>query len=258
MLAHARRVLVIVLGVCLWAVSLPTRALAQQAALLGTVLEDSTERPIVNAEIAIPALQRLVRSDSAGNFSLSGIPSGVYRVTVRAVGRAPLQETIAFGTAGRIERDYLLARATTTLEQVDVRADATVEDVRLAEFHARRRFGTGRFVTQEVLAQADGRALADVLASRIPGLRSESMGGNQRAMVSARGVISFRSQRCYVKVMVDRILRYNGTPDPLFDINTLDPATLVGVEYYTTAQVPAEFNGTGSPCGTLVIWTRMR
>ncbi len=258
MLVHTRRILVIVLGVCLWAVGLPTRALAQQAALLGTVLEDSTERPIVNAEIAIPALQRLVRSDSVGNFSLSSIPPGVYRVTVRAVGRAPLQETIAFGTAGRIERDYLLARATTTLAPVDVTADASVDDVRFADFHARRRLGTGRFLTQDLLAQADGRKMADVLASRIPGLRSVSLGGTQGVMVSTRGVISFRNQRCYVKVMVDRMLRYNGSPDPLFDINTLDPATIAGVEYYTTAQVPAEFNGTGTPCGTLVIWTRLR
>ena len=228
---------------------------AQQASLIGTVLEDSTERPIVAAEIAIVALKRIVRSDSAGNFTLRAIPAGVYQVTVRAVGREPVQETITFGPNSHIERDYLLARSTTTLSKVQVKADATVDDMRLAEFNERRTLGFGRFLTQDVFEKADGRRLSDVLSSRIPGLRSASRGG---AMASTRGVLSFRDQRpCFVQVIVDRMIRYNGTQSP-FDVNTIEPATIAGIEYFTTSQTPAQFNNTGTPCGTLVIWTRMR
>lgn len=162
------------------------RMSAQQASLIGTVLEDSTERPIANAEVAIAALKRVVRSDSAGKFTLEAIPVGVYRLTVRAVGRAPLQETVAFSTASRVERDYLLARATTTLAQMEVTASATMEDRHLAEFNERRTMGIGRFLTRDVLERVEGRSLSDVLASRLPGLRSVAIGASQRHGQHAR------------------------------------------------------------------------
>ena len=53
------------------------------------------------------------------------------------------------------------------------------------------------------------------------------------------------------------MIRYNGSQG-LFDMNTIDPANVAGIEYFTTSQTPAQFNGTGTPCATLVIWTRMR
>ena len=65
---------------------------AQQASLVGTVLDDVTERPIAEAEVAIAALNRVVRSDSAGNFAIVAIPAGTYRVTVRAPGRVGLYD----------------------------------------------------------------------------------------------------------------------------------------------------------------------
>ncbi len=77
-------------------------------------------------------------------------------------------------------------------------------------------------------------------------------------MVSTRGTGSLLgADQCFVQVIVDRMVRYNGI-QPLFNINMLEPGTIAGIEYFTTAQMPAQFNGTGSACGTLVIWTRMR
>jgi len=245
---------------CVGLAGTATPGVAKQAALIGTVLEDSTERPITNAEVLIAALKRSVRSDSAGNFTFGSIPAGVYRVTVRAVGRVGVEETVVFDVNGRVERDYLLARSATTLATVNVTAEANVEASRMAEFNARRALGIGRFLTQDELAKTEGRKLSDVLASRIPGLRSVSIGGTQRAMVSTRGTVTveMRSRRnCYVQVIVDRMIRYNDAQTP-FDINTIEPETIAGVEYYTTSQIPGQFNNTGTPCGTLVIWTRMR
>ncbi len=230
---------------------------AQAAALAGIVLTDSTERPIANAEVAIPTLSRSVRSDSAGNFLIASVPAGVHRVIVRAVGREPLEETIAFDATGRVERDYLLAPATTTLAEVEVTADGSLEAMRLAEFNDRRALGIGRFLTRDDLDKANGRDLDDVLIGRIPGVRSVVV-GSARAMISSRGPPSRRGPpACFVKVIVDGMVRYNGSP-PLFDINNIDPTDIAGIEYFTSAQTPAEFNGTGSPCGTLVIWTRGR
>lgn len=265
-----RRILVL-LGITLL---FAPRLTAQQASLIGTVLDESPEKPIADAEVSIDALKLSARTDVAGNFTISAIPPGSYRVSIRAVGRVQLNETVIFGANDRIERDFLLKRASNTLATVDVKADASrdVETMRLADFEERRKFGIGRFLTQDFLEKQEGRQLADVLGGKIPGLRGYSMGGSQRAMASSRGINSFELKlsgdptdrargatiQCYVQVIVDRQLRYRGTKgEALFDVNTIEPATIAGIEYYTVAQTPSQFGGTGGACGTLVIWTRM-
>jgi hypothetical protein len=41
-----------------------------------------------------------------------------------------------------------------------------------------------------------------------------------------------------------------------YDINQHSLVSLEGVEVYTGADAPAEFAGTGSQCGVVVLWTR--
>ena len=48
-----------------------------------------------------------------------------------------------------------------------------------------------------------------------------------------------------------------GKSEPLFNINSVDPSTLAGVEYYVgPASMPVKYNGTRSTCGLLVLWTK--
>jgi hypothetical protein len=253
-------------------ISAPAGAQAQQASLLGTVLADSTERPLANAEVAIATLNVMVRTDSAGNFAMPRLPAGTYQLVVRAVGRVPHRETVTFGAGDRIERDFLLRRAVNTLAEVEVRAEVKPVEMRLAEYEARRKLGFGHFITQDILEKAQGRRLADLLTSRLAGIHANTVGG-ERAMASSRGANSInalpagdlsdvrRGARadCYVQVIVDGIVRYrSANGEKLFDINSVQPDQLAGVEYYTVSQTPRQFAGTGAMCGTLVIWTRMR
>jgi hypothetical protein len=250
------------------AIASPARA--QQATLAGTVLADSTERPLVNAEVAIAALKLTALTDSAGNFALRRVPAGTYQVVVRAVGRVPYRETMSFGANERIERDFVLKRAATTLAEVEVKEKAVPVDMRLAAFEERRKLGTGKFITQDVLEKTEGRKLGDVLRSRIAGLRPITVGSGA-AMVSMRGPslrmpsgdASDRRQgamaQCYVQVIIDGMIRYRSQPDEkLFDINSIAPDQLAGVEYYTQSSTPLQYRSPGTTCGTLIIWTRTR
>jgi hypothetical protein len=243
---------------------------AQQATLAGTVLADSTERPLANAEVAIATLKLTALTDSAGNFALRRVPAGTYQVMVRAVGRVPYRETMTFGATDRIERDFVLKRAATTLAEVEVKETAVRVDMRLAAFEERRKLGLGKFITQDVLEKTEGRKLGDVLRSRIAGLRPIAVGSGA-AMVGTRGPslrmpsgdASDRRQgamsQCYVQVIVDGSIRYRSQQnEKLFDINSIAPDQLAGVEFYTTSTTPLQYNSTGATCGTLIIWTRTR
>lgn len=247
-------------------------AAAVTATFVGTVLSDSTERPIANAEVSIGALQLIVRSDSAGNFTLGGITAGRYTVTIRAVGFAPFSSAMTFAAGEKMEADLLLRPSSQTLERVDVTAKkGSGNHPRIAEFDERRKSGFGSYITQDEFDKADGRKLADVLTGKIPGL-SSAMYSNRRALIANRGVISVNQRRsgdetdkalgakarCYVQVIVDGILRYGGRMgEALLDIDSIDPTHIAAAEYYTVSQLPVQFNmSSGAACGTLVIWLR--
>jgi hypothetical protein len=232
------------------------------AVLVGSVLTDSTERPIANAEISIAALNLRVRSDSGGAFTLAGVPAGKHTVTVRAPGYAEFTTVIAFATSQRVEADLLLqvlskSGSAQTLAAVDVKAarpSSSGDNPRIAEFDERRKFGLGKFLTQEVFEKAEGRKLAEVLIQRIPGLRTS--GTTSRVLVASRGTISFKQLACPVQIIIDDIVQNSSNGAPTFDIDTIDPNRVAAVEFYTVANRPAQFNRGGAPCGTLVIWTR--
>jgi hypothetical protein len=45
--------------------------------------------------------------------------------------------------------------------------------------------------------------------------------------------------------------------DVRFDVNSIDPAQVSAIEFYAgAAQMPAQYNRTGSACGALLIWTK--
>ena len=247
----------------------PTAAIVSR--LVGSVLVDSTERPVVSAIVSIPALNLSTRSDAAGAFTLGGIPAGRHTVVVRAVGYTELSSPMTFVAGQQIEADLLLRPSAQALAKVDVTAARSTSgnNPRIGEFDERRKMGFGTFLTQDVFEKAEGRKLDDVLVQRIPGIRSLSAGG-ARYLVATRGSIAMSMKPCPVQVIIDDIVQNSSTsqkpprasaansevPADAFEINTLDPDRIAAIEFYTVANRPAQFNRGGAPCGTLVVWTR--
>jgi hypothetical protein len=64
---------------------------------------------------------------------------------------------------------------------------------------------------------------------------------------------------CFLDVYLDGAMVFDSrTPEHgLFDVNTVPPDHIAGIEVYTSAaQIPAQYNRTGSGCGVMLIWTR--
>ena len=60
------------------------------AELSGSVIADSTDTPLANAEVAIPELQLATRTNATGEFRIQGISAGQHKVMVRLLGYAPI------------------------------------------------------------------------------------------------------------------------------------------------------------------------
>lgn len=242
-------------------------AASTRGVLIGTVLDDATNRRVPNADIAIAALNLKVRSDSAGDFTLPDIPEGLYTITITAEGFAPFSTRLGFSAGQRIESDFGLLRpaAPAGLFKLPGTTPPPVKGP-MAAFEERRARGAGRFVTQDMLDDARGRKLADVIKQNIPGLMIVSNNGARSAATSSRGMQSFTAtpgaagtkKECYAQVIVDGVVLYaSSRGDPLFNLDNIDVGAVAGVEFYTVSQTPSQFNGTGTaPCGTLLIWSK--
>jgi hypothetical protein len=237
------------------------------AVFTGIVLSDSTRRPIVNAEVALPDLSRSVLTNDKGGFRLGDIPPGDHRVVVRRIGYGALDTRIAFAANRTVEHPVMLSPLT-SLESVIVTAERTA----LPDFEENRRIGLGHFLTRAELAKQEGRRLSDIL-TQVPGVHMVSGTGNRAWLTTNRGIRSLKNipildgadigkgadqRRCYAQVYIDRMLMYAGKNDePLFDINTIPPDQIEAIEYYAgPAQTPLKYSVLNSACGVLVIHTR--
>jgi hypothetical protein len=239
----------------LCALLLPSSIFAQTATLRGRVLSASTGQPIANATLSLSAVARTTRTDSLGEFTLSGLPPGEQALLVQAVGFTPVRALVPLTAGPPIELDVDLDPLPPVLDSVVTEADVDApRNFFMAEFESRRAMGFGRFLTRAELLRNRGRTLDGILRSRVPGVRYANLQGMVVAVSSRES--SIRGGPCYVNVIVDGVLRYGvGTQAPFFDLRSLEASMIAGIEYYTVSSLPAEFNLRGSaPCGTLLIW----
>ena len=253
-------------------VALPVAAGAQKfAALKGLVLVDADSRFVGGADIRVGA-SLLATSDSLGRFLVSSIPPGKQEISIRRLGYAPIRAVFTFAAADTIEGEFRLVPSTvTTLPGVEVRG-LQPEKIKLRAFEARRAAGFGNFLTEEQIDRA-GHALTSDVIRQIPGpniIKSPnsfaawvSTGRGSSATVWSPGNFDqrrgARQDACYATVYLDGIAVFSALPgEGLFDVNSLPPSTIGGIEFYASSSViPAELPQKRGTCGVLAIWTRV-
>ena len=137
---------------------------------------------------------------------------------------------------------------TARLSPIRVTASNRNTSPRLNGFQQRQqRHAFGTFITRDVIDQRKPMRVSDLL-STVPGLT---------VMPSARAFGSDvrTTEGCRPAVYVDG-LRYPLLRGETID-DVVDPTALEGIEVYAhAAEVPVEFQGPGSNCGAIVLWTR--
>lgn len=260
-------------------------AIAESASAQGEIsgrvmVSDSSRSPIQGAEVSIRKLGSTSTSDSSGRFRLSNVPRGQHVVITRAVGFRAESSTVTIESDEMVSWDVVLTRATgTVLPERVVEASGEPTPAKLVEFSERQRAGVGHFVTREQLAKAEGgvRQTGDVI-SLVPGVRVRR-GGSKIWIASGRtfsvgkcafcritvdsllpsDVAAGARPACFMDVYVDGAMVFDSTKPQfgLFDVNTVPPEHVAGIEVYSSAaQIPAKYNRTSGGCGVVLIWTR--
>jgi hypothetical protein len=254
-----------------------------QGEINGRILgSDSARRPVVGAEVSIARLRLSAITDSLGRFRLKEVPQGEHRVVLRAIGFDAESSFIHVYHDEVVSLDRVLTRSamSSVLPErvVTAAAPEAPTPAKLAEFIERRKTASGHFVDRSQMEKAENgmRTTGDVLSS-VPGVLVRR--GSTKAWLASGRAISTgcafcatsvtqllpsdvaagARPACFMDVYLDGAMVFDSrrAPDGLFDVNTIPPDQIAGIEVYSSiAQVPVKYHRTGSLCGVVLIWTR--
>ncbi|MEP6999894.1 MAG: carboxypeptidase regulatory-like domain-containing protein [bacterium] len=263
----------------------PAIARAQTTALAVVVTSDSSGTRVGGATVTLTEIGRVAETNWLGEARIREIPAGTYTLVVRKVGFAPLVREMKFNAGVPVEQEFLLTlpsepasmtQGTAPQKLPEVHTTAEVHrSPKMAQFEERRKTAFGTFIDAEEIAKsANGKSLATLLQARTSGINIRQ-GSRAGALYlgASRGVATIgtlpradpfdpQSPRgCWAAVYLDghRIFAPStgAGQSPAPNLNEFDLTTLQGIEFYKGgATTPAEIGGTGSACGTLVLWTR--
>jgi hypothetical protein len=217
---------------------------AQQpgASIIGQLIDRDTRSSVGGAIVSLVGSGTSVTSDTAGRFTFAGLQPGVQVVQVRAVGYTRAVWQLQLGEGEALRRAFELTGVAVPVSPIEVRRRRTAR--RFDEFETRRERGSGHFITRSEIEQRRPVNLPDLLRT-VRGVRA----------VCSGSTCSVRMARASGGCQPDFIL--DGFPSSAFTAENVSPLDIEGIEVYRGAsETPAEFIGSTSSCGVIVIWTR--
>jgi hypothetical protein len=191
-----------------------------------------------------------VKSGADGAATLSAPAPGVYRLHAVMPGSGDASSpAIDLLPSDELSISWRPQANKNGLTPIIVTASNRKTSSKLGGFQQRQQHHTfGTFITRDVIDQRKAMRVSDVL-STVPGLVFSP---------SARGFgLDVRTtEGCRPTVYLDGI-RYPLLRGETID-EIVDPSILEGIEVYPhAAEVPPEFQGPGTNCGAIILWTRV-
>ncbi len=231
--------------------------------LVARVTDEVTHRPLYGVELSLLDPTRLVRTDTGGRAIMQRVASGMHSVRLRRVGYVSIEtELSVYGDTA--EFDFVLRRTAAELERVTIEDRATPAS--LTEFEVRRRMGVGHFLTDSILRREGQRPLANILASRFPGLTLvpmppptarvgldlpadlDAFGSMHLEATQPSGLLHDGHATCPIDTYVDGIWFTES-------LATVPSDLIAAVELYDKGSAPSAYRRPGKACKVLLIWT---
>ncbi|MCR4339531.1 MAG: TonB-dependent receptor [Gemmatimonadaceae bacterium] len=241
--------------------------------LFVAVLDSASGKPVGNASIRLRYAGMVATASDSGTATFHLPPTGFETIEVRRVGYAPLATTITLGRSARTEVVFELQPIVQVLPTVEVTEMEQHRFLAVRGFYDRKSRLRGAFLGPKEISALHPSKMSDIMR-RVPGatVTRNSSGGSRLRLRSVqdcpphvyvdgarfiiepetatRGVFQGTAQR--------RTSRGRAMP-PGYGIDELSADMIAAVEVYTSAaQVPPEYNMTGSVCGVVLVWTGPR
>jgi len=218
------------------------------------VYDASTGDPVEGAQVTDVATGTFALTTKTGTVSLIFLPDGGSMVRIRKIGFAPWSAFVAISPRDTAPLTIVLTPTVPVLPTV-VTTDTAPHYIsgRLRDFEARRKTGTGHYISEAELRKNDNREMPDVLR-KLPGITVTCSTRTPRVCTASESrTASSASSRCPFVIYVD------GVQSPDKNLLMLPVNQFAGVEAYIgPSEMPAQYNMTGSACGVLLLWSRER
>jgi hypothetical protein len=241
-----------------------------QSVLRGVVI-DARGNPVPQAQVLIEKLSLSATVGTAGDFAFTTIPHGKFTVLTRAVGFEPDLRDLSFNGRDSMLVEIRLKPSVQRLEPLVAKADAPkVMSPQMRALEERRKAGFGRFIMRDELAKREHSTLGDVLrmVSGAKLVRRPWECGDGFVLATTRGgEVTWQPwmtchghalpAACYLTVYLDgaRIWTWGEIEPP--NVDELSVSSFEAIELYRgAAELPIEFQTTGSACGAILLWTR--
>ncbi len=198
--------------------------------------------------VSIEVLGQKVVTDRKGAFALLTNQIDTASISIKRVGFEPLDAFITTRNGMWDTVVVQLESSATTLAEVNVTDVYSSRAGGIRGFEERRRLKLGMFVTREEIAERGEQKLSEVLRTR-------------KGVQIVRGRVRFaaftgsRGTQCQPNVYLD------GARAPGMEVDEILANSVQAIELYPyLSTLPMEFQSIGAqttPCGTIVIWTRV-
>lgn len=227
---------------------------AYRARVLG-VFDEMTGEPIEGVRILDLASGNSAQTTQTGTVSLLFLPDGGSLIRLSKIGYQPQMKPVAISPSDTVPITLIMRRVTELPTVVTTDSAPHFISPALRAFEERRRIEAGYFITEPELRKAEGRLLANLLLSKVPGVRVRNGSGSASYLLA--------SARCAgggpPQVYLDGVPLAALAPTAPFNLNEFNTSELAAVEYYPDNNVaPMQFEHTSRRCGALLLWTRER
>jgi hypothetical protein len=233
------------------------------------VFDLDTGQPLEGVKVLDLRTGSSALTTNTGTLSLFFVDTSGTLVRITKLGYQAQSFFVANSVADTAGITVLLKATAPTLPTVVTNArGAAALTGKLSEFDERRRLGLGNFLTEDVLMKNENRRMSEIFAM-VPGTSVVQGTTNAAWIATSRGP-SLNKQpltemdrrrgaknACYAAVVLDGTFVYQGMlGETLFDINSLQPSAIAGIEVYSGSNMPSKYDGTRNTCGLVVIWTK--
>jgi Carboxypeptidase regulatory-like domain len=224
-----------------------------QTGIIDGVVTDSSLVPLSGVHIAINGTSLEVTTPESGRFRFSGVPAGLYVMTVGKLGYKSSLTTIRLAAGDTVRPAYELIPSGTVLGEVTV-TGTRASPTRL-DFDARRALGRGKFMTEEEIDKRSSAGATELLRT-FSTISVISPLGSRSASAPVYYAASRREgggTTCPMAVVVD------GFQMPIpYDLSELpSPKEIMGIEVYAgNATIPVQFARWNTGCGLILVWRR--
>jgi outer membrane receptor protein involved in Fe transport len=165
----------ILLGFCATVLSL-----AQTGSLEGKVTDQTSSEPLIAAAIVVKGTTNGTITDLDGNYTISGLEPGTYVFKASFIGYSPVEQEIEILADETTQYDFALAQDLIGLDEVVITGvvnprSALESSVAMTTMNPKSVKALSATTTAEIF-------------KAIPGIHSESSGGEGNANISVRGV----------------------------------------------------------------------